>query len=108
MSLTKGLKIISRLRRRRTTRVKREEREYVKTARNLCACEMGPTTRIKRQNLPAEGVILAQGEEGRKDGRGMKLTQAFDGRSTGAAKRVLPRFGEFCYCCCLPLLPQLA
>ena len=27
---------------------------------------------------------------------------------TGIAKRVLPRFGEFCYCCCLPLLPQLA
>ena len=27
---------------------------------------------------------------------------------TGVAKRVLPRFGEFCYCCCLPLLPQLA
>ena len=26
---------------------------------------------------------------------------------TGVAKRVLPRFGEFCYCCCLPLLPQL-
>ena len=45
----------------------REEREYVKAARNLCVCEMGPTTRIKGQNLPAEGVILAQGEEGRKD-----------------------------------------
>ena len=27
---------------------------------------------------------------------------------TGVAKRVLPRFGEFCSCCCLPLLPQLA
>ena len=28
--------------------------------------------------------------------------------SIGVAKRVPPRFGEFCYCCCLPLLPQLA
>ena len=48
----------------------------MKTARNLCACEMGPTTRIKGQNLPAEeGVILAQ------EGRGMKLTPTCDGRS---------------------------
>ena len=29
-------------------------------------------------------------------------------RSTGAGKIVVPRFGEFCFCCCLPLLPQLA
>ena len=27
---------------------------------------------------------------------------------TGVAKRVLPRFGEVWYCCCLPHLPQLA
>ena len=25
----------------------------------------------------------------------------------GNPKRVLPRFGEFCSCCSLPLLPQL-
>ena len=27
---------------------------------------------------------------------------------TRIAKRVLPRLSEFCYCCCLPFLPQLA
>ena len=29
-------------------------------------------------------------------------------RFTEVAKRVPPRFCEFCYCCCLPLLPELA
>ena len=28
--------------------------------------------------------------------------------STGVDKRMLPRFGEFCYCYCSPLLPQIA
>ena len=27
---------------------------------------------------------------------------------TGVAQRVLPRFREFCYCCCSPLLPQIS
>ena len=26
---------------------------------------------------------------------------------TGAGKIFVPRFGEFCFCCCLPLQPQL-
>ena len=31
-----------------------------------------------------------------------------DLNNTGAGKIVVPRFGEFCFCCYLPLLPQLA
>ena len=26
--------------------------------------------------------------------------------STGVGLKVSPRFGEFCFCCCLPLLPE--
>ena len=26
----------------------------------------------------------------------------------GVVKKLIPRFGEFCYCCCSPLLPQRA
>ena len=31
-----------------------------------------------------------------------------DSQYTGLGYKVVPRFGEFCSCCCLPLLPGLA
>ena len=34
--------------------------------------------------------------------------RVFEELCTGNLYKAVPRFGEFCLCCCLPLLPQLA
>ena len=40
--------------------------------------------------------------------RGPSRTTPLKTTVTGHQKKALARFGEFCSCCCLPLLPQLA
>ena len=63
--------------------------------------------------------VLALGA--REDGHGLQHRAALQARMTdfmpGATRacditgnlyEAVPRFGEFCSCCCLPLLPQLA
>ena len=82
-------------------RARERERERGKAAATY---EAAKWSAINRTEWPL--FLWAAAVNVHKTGEAIRRTNA--PTSTGNLYKAVPRFGEFCFCCCSPLLPQLA
>ena len=81
------------------------DRMVVKWRKQRVAWKLEIQSAICSLSWHTNGKVVVAGTE---EGNLMALNGESGWLTTGVAKRVLSRLGEFCYCCSLPLLPQLA